>query len=209
MRRPLLLPLCIAATLAPSLALAEAGKVHVHGVANLDVSVDGGIIEMNLTAPKHDVVGFERAPRDAAEEAQLLAARKKVLDHASLWLFSVRAQCGAEAPVLVEGGTSASMEAKDHDHDEHDHSHDHGHDHGHDDHGHDDHDHGDHDHGGHSDWTVRYRFRCDAPAGLTRIETGAFAAFPSLQTINVQLVDASGARALTLTPSATRIDLAP
>lgn len=202
-RRPPLLPLCLAAALAPSLAFAEAGKVHVHGVAQLDVAIDGGLIEMNLTAPKYDLVGFERAPRDAAEEAQLLAARKKVLDHAALWLFSVRAQCGAEAPVLVEGAAPVSMDAQPGAHD-HDHSHDHEHDHSH------DHAHGhDHDHGGHSDWSVRYRFRCASPRGLTRIDTQAFTVFPSLQTINVQLADARGARELVLTPAATRIDLAP
>jgi len=108
----------------------------------------------------------------------MLAARKQVLNHAALWRFSVRAQCVAEAPVLVEGGA-------------HDHDHDHDHDHA------------------HSDWSVRYRFRCAVPAALTRIETQAFAAFPSLQTIEVQLVDARGARAFALTPAGTRIDLSP
>ena len=187
-----------AALLLPAHVAAEAGKAHVHGAGRVDAAVEGGRIELTLTAPKHDLVGFERAPRDAAEEAQLLAARQRVLDHAALWAFSVRAGCVAEAPVLVEGGDSG------HDHEHgHDHSHDHDHDHSHD-HSHDH----DHDHQ-HADWTVRYRFQCATPAALRSIDTRLFAVFPSLQTIDVQLIDGAGARAVQLTPANVRLSVTP
>ena len=55
---------------------------------------------------------------------------------------------------------------------------------------------------------MRYRFRCAAPEALRSIDTGLFAAFPSLQSVSVQLLDPSGARAETLTPAATRLSLA-
>jgi hypothetical protein len=168
-------------------ALAQAGHAHVHGVARLDVAVDGGRVELRLTAAMQDLVGFERAPRDAEDEARLQAARKAVLDHARLWRFNAAARCIAEGPVLEVPGT-ASMEVHDH----HDHDHEH---------------HG--DGGEHADWSVRYRFQCAQPSALKAIDSGAFDVFPALETVEVQVVDGAGARAETLSAFARRIAVTP
>jgi hypothetical protein len=181
-------PRCIAlfAALAlPSFAAAQAQHAHVHGQAFVDVAVEAGVVEINLRAPAQDLVGFERAAATPEEEAQVLAARKAVLDHARLWQFNAAARCVAEGPVLEVPGTGTAHD--------HDHSHDHE--------GHD-------DHGAHSDWTVRYRFRCAAPEALRAIDSGMFAVFPSLQSATVQVLEATGAREETLTASATRLALA-
>lgn len=177
----------------PSLAPAQTQHAHVHGQAFVDVAVEGGRVEVALRATAHDLVGFERKAETPEEEATVLAARKAVLDHGRIWQFSVAARCTAEGPVLDVPGAAAGEEHHDHDHD---HSHDH------DEHAHD-------DHAGHSDWTVRYRFRCAAPESLRSIDTGLFTAFPSLQSATVQLLDAGGAREVTLTPGAARLSLAP
>ncbi|WP_397596569.1 DUF2796 domain-containing protein [Silanimonas sp.] len=185
-------PLCIAlfaALAVPSFVAAQAQHAHVHGQAFVDVAVDAGVVEINLRATAQDLVGFERDAATPEEEAQVLAARKAVLDHARLWQFNAAARCVAEGPVLEVPGAG---EAHDHDHD---HSHDHDHDH-------------DHDHVAHSDWTVRYRFRCAAPEALRAIDSGMFAVFPSLQSATVQVLDATGAREETLTASANRLALA-
>ena len=188
-------PLCIAlfaAIAVPSFVAAQAQHAHVHGQAFVDVAVDAGVVEINLRATAQDLVGFERAAATPEEEAQVLAARKAVLDHARLWQFNAAARCVAEGPVLEVPGAG---EAHDHGHD---HSHDHSHDHDHE--GHD-------DHVAHSDWTVRYRFRCAAPEALRAIDSGMFAVFPSLQSATVQVLDATGAREATLTASANRLTL--
>jgi hypothetical protein len=185
-------PLCIAlfaAIAVPSFVAAQAQHAHVHGQAFVDVAVDAGVVEINLRATAQDLVGFERAAATPEEEAQVLAARKAVLDHSRLWQFNAAARCVAEGPVLEVPGAG---EAHDHDH-----SHDHDHDHE----GHD-------DHVAHSDWTVRYRFRCAAPEALRAIDSGMFAVFPSLQSATVQVLDATGAREETLTASANRLALA-
>ena len=183
--RPMSLPFAAAALLlagAPvATALAQAGHAHVHGVARLDVAVDGGRVELRLTAAMQDLVGFERAPRDAEDEARLQAARKAVLDHARLWRFNAAARCIAEGPVLDVPGT-ASMDA---------------------------HDHHDHHEGAHTDWTVRYRFQCAQPRALQAIDSGAFEVFPALETVEVQVVDGAGARAETLSAFARRIAVTP
>ena len=185
-------PLCLAlfaALAVPSFVAAQAQHAHLHGQAFVDVAVDGGEVEVHLRATAQDLVGFERAAATPEEEARITAARKAVLDHASLWQFNAAARCVAEGPVLEVPGTGGA----------HDHDHDHaqGHDH--------DPAHG--DHAAHADWTVRYRFRCAAPEALRAIDAGMFAAFPSLQSATVQVLDATGAREETLTASANRLVL--
>jgi Protein of unknown function (DUF2796) len=62
---------CVAVALAlgavPVLA-AEPVHAHVHGAVQLDVAVDGQTLTLTLEAPLDSVVGFERAPRTAAEK---------------------------------------------------------------------------------------------------------------------------------------------
>lgn len=184
--RPLSAALLLALS-AASMTQAQVQHAHVHGQAFVDVAVDGGTVEIQLRATAHDLVGFERKAENAEEEAQVLAARKAVLDHARLWQFSVAARCVADGPVLEVPGAAGDA------HDDHDHEHDHE----------------GHEHGGHSDWMVRYRIRCAAPQNLRSIDTGLFTAFPSLQSATVQLLDAAGAREVTLTASANRLSLTP
>lgn len=182
---------CIAAALALTVAAASPSTVaaqqqaHVHGQASIDVAIEGGSVEILLRAPAQDLVGFERAPATLEEEARLLAAREALLDHARLWRFSVGARCVAEGPTIDLPGAKAA-EA----HEGHDHGHRHN------------------EHGDHSDWQARYRFRCAAPEALRAIEASLFEAFPSLQSVGVQLVDERGARAETLTPARRRLVLA-
>ena len=56
--------LVLAACAAPA-ALAQ----HSHGVAKLDVAIEGSRLALELAAPMGDLVGFERDPRDAKERA--------------------------------------------------------------------------------------------------------------------------------------------
>ncbi len=193
----------LAPALASALALvtltpvsqAHVQHAHVHGKAFADLAIDGERVEIQLRATAQDLVGFERAPASAAEEARVLDARKAMLDHARLWQFSVAARCTADAPTLeVAGATTLNG-------DDQRHKHDHGHDHDH-----------DPSHGGgaqHVDWTARYTFRCAEPSALRAIDTGVFEHFPSLQTITVQVIDARGARGEALTPATPRITLQP
>ena len=46
---------------------AFAGKAHQHGVARLDLAVDGGTVTIAVEMPLDALVGFERSPRTGAE----------------------------------------------------------------------------------------------------------------------------------------------
>lgn len=161
-------------------ATAQEQHAHVHGLAYLNLAIEGKSVSMELTATAYDLVGFERAARDDAERSRLTEVRKSLLNHAALWQFTVAAGCVAQPPVLQVPGAN----------------------------GHD-HDHAEHDHGNHSDWQVSYRFECQNPQALRSITVSVFKQFPSLETIQVQLLNTAGASALTLQASNPRIALTP
>ncbi|MCB1546297.1 MAG: DUF2796 domain-containing protein [Hyphomicrobiaceae bacterium] len=53
---------------------AFAGKAHQHGVARLDLAVDGGTVTIAVEMPLDALVGFERSPRTGAERQAAAAA---------------------------------------------------------------------------------------------------------------------------------------
>jgi hypothetical protein len=84
---------CALLALALVSPMAAAHKAHTHGVADLDVAVDGGRISVALSAPAADVVGFEHAPRDAAQRDAVAAAEKLLRSHAELFAMPASAGC--------------------------------------------------------------------------------------------------------------------
>lgn len=66
---------CLAAVLltAATAGAAQAAGTHAHGVARLDVAVDGPVLTLQLASPLESLLGFERAPRNDAERAQVRA----------------------------------------------------------------------------------------------------------------------------------------
>ena len=56
----------------------QAGEAHVHGVARLDVAVAGSDLEIELTSPAFNLVGFEYAPRKAPDQAAAVQTRHKL-----------------------------------------------------------------------------------------------------------------------------------
>ncbi|MEM9060611.1 MAG: DUF2796 domain-containing protein [Pseudomonadota bacterium] len=154
----LLMASCVLA--GPALAQHAA---HEHGHGDLKIAIDGDELQIELTSPGADIVGFEHAPKTDADHAAVDAAVEKLKGAAALFPLPGAAGCESEGieiySALIDGG---SVKVGDHDHDDHghkddDHAHkddDHGHkddDHAHkdDDHGHkdDDHAHKDDDHG--------------------------------------------------------------
>lgn len=138
------------------------GHAHVHGQARLDVVVDGDQLVLTLQAPLDSVVGFEHAPRTAAQRQAADAALKALADAGRLFKPPAEAGCAAvsqsvQAPVL-QGAA------------------------------------GD----GHADLDADYRFRCQAPAALTRLDLGLFDALPRLQRLDVQIAGPSGQSKRTL-----------
>lgn len=178
---------CLALTLAgAALAHDHEGHrqhgAHVHGLADMNIAVDGEVLEIELVAPAANIVGFEHAPRTDEQHAALDAAKQRLREADTIFGIDPAAECRA-SHVEVH---STLEDADDHDH------------HHHDDHAHD------HDHA-HSDIVAQYRFECARPERLAGLDVRLFEPFPGNEAIQVQVLTATSQDGLRLTPERTRV----
>lgn len=86
-------------------SLAHAGQAHVHGVAALDVAIEGERLTLEFSSPLDNLVGFERAPRSDKEKARVAQVLERLRKPEALFVPSAAARCKAgpvkiDAPVL-------------------------------------------------------------------------------------------------------------
>jgi len=169
---------------------------HVHGIAALNLALEGNEVHMELDSPAANIVGFEHAPSSEADHAVLEKAVATVKEDDRLFRFSWEAGCGIEEPEV----TSALL-----DEDHRGHGADHGHGkkeaHDHDEHQHEEHGHEEHGGETHSDIEAVYHFECDRPGKLTQLTVDLFEAFRGTEKLNVQYVIESKQGAAELTPA--------
>lgn len=175
---------------APAVVLAEPG-VHTHGDARLQLALAGDALEIDLTVPGMDAVGFEHAPRDDAQRAALAAAVAK-LEASPDWLaFEPAGACTVTEASAHGHGYDAEHDAQDGgdhgaahgDAHAHDHDHDHQADHDHD---HDAHAHGEGDDHAHAELHLTLHAHCAQPP--VAVSLGLVEAFPALQRVRVEYV---------------------
>lgn len=174
--------LCVIATCLTLPVKAE--DAHVHGVGKLNLAIDGGIVEMELTAPAADIVGFEHKPKDDADHAALDAAVAALGKASDLFVLPEDGGCKL-TEVEIESGLI------DDEHDDHAHGDKHDDDHAHGNKHEDDHAHGDHaeDHDEeHADFEAHYVLTCSDPGALTHMDVRYFEVFPAAQELDVQAI---------------------
>ena len=86
-------PLVAAFALTLSCPLLQAQHAHEHGVAHLQIAVEGGTVEASFDLPGHDLLGFEHAPATEAEKAAVTAAGARLKDAAAILRLSPEAKC--------------------------------------------------------------------------------------------------------------------
>lgn len=161
---------------------AFAGKAHQHGVAKLDVTLEGQRLTLDLDSPLDNLLGFERAPRTAAERQKVQAMSDTLKDAARVFTPDAAAGCTAlpselVAPVAGLGSAAGTPGTKPAD-------------------GH-----------AHADLAATFAFDCRQPDALQSIEVGLFKAFSGFKRIEVQLATPRGQASRTLTPAAARLAL--
>jgi hypothetical protein len=173
---------------------------HVHGIAALNLALEGDEVHVELDSPAANIVGFEHAPSSEADHAALDKAVATLKDGDQLFRFNSEAGCRMEKAEV----TSALV---DEEHGEHagKHADDHGHEkkaaHGHDEHQYEEHGHEEHGGEAHSDIEAAYHFECDQPGRLTQLTVELFEAFPGMEKLNLQYVIESKQGAAELTPA--------
>ncbi|AMR68456.1 DUF2796 domain-containing protein [Aquipseudomonas alcaligenes] len=151
---------------------------HEHGVASLNVALDGQTLEIQLQSPAMNLVGFEHEAKSDSDKAKVAAARQHLEQPQALFALPIEAKCALQDSELdspLFGG---------HAHDEHEHADEHG----------------------HSDIDASYRFACANAEALQTLELGSFfGTFPGTEKLEVQLIGPSGQQGAELTPSNSRL----
>lgn len=151
---------------------------HVHGQAELNIAIEKNDIEMELSSPAMNLLGFEYKPSSTEDKQQLAHTLNSLRQGHTL--FSLGA---CELKDSDVSSTLLDTHHKD-DHPEEKHtnaSHDSEHDHDHDS------EHAQKHQSSHSDFAVHYHFSCSEgiPA---QIKTALFVTFPGLQHIAVTVL---------------------
>lgn len=146
-------------------ALAE---VHTHGLGVLQIVLDGPELAVSFKAPAHDLVGFEHAPRDAAEEKALAETLARLREPNAVIAPPPVARCASTDVQRMDDRTA---------------------------------------HAAHEDLVFDYRYRCATPDALDALTVTAFASFPALARLRVQLLGADGARELEIGADEPRLPL--
>ena len=93
---------------------------HEHGVGVLSIAVEGHDVEIELTVPGSDAVGFEHIPSSESERQAIIAGAEILRNVNGIVILSPEAKCRVEDVAVVSG----LMEDKKDDHgdgDKHEH----------------------------------------------------------------------------------------
>lgn len=177
---------------------AHAGKAHEHGAGKLNLVQDSAAYTLELELPLDTLVGFERAPRTAAERQAAQAALARLRDPAALFRTqpasagctisaadiaaplleasaappSQNAQAKAATQASAKPAPSGTQVAD-----------------------------------AHADAAATYTLQCPPQAAPQRLEVMLFEAFPRLKRLEVQTALAGGQGRVKLSPGSRMIDL--
>jgi hypothetical protein len=166
----LLLPLLIA----PSLGMAA--EAHVHGVATLQIAVDGNQLQLSFSSPLNNLLGFEQMPRTDKQKAAVRHTAETLRQAERLFLPTQAAQCSLKS-VELESPVLEKAPDKTHRHEGHE----------------------------HADLDGEFMFICSKPAELRDLEVNLFGDFPLLKKLKTVAATPGGQTAATLNPNSKRI----
>lgn len=81
--------------------MAHEPGAHVHGIAKLQVAVDGDILTLGLESPLDNLLGFERMPRSEKQKAAVRDMAERLNKPGALFLPTPAAKCAAVSVKLV------------------------------------------------------------------------------------------------------------
>ena len=175
---------------------------HVHGVAQMNLAVEGEKAFIELVTPAMNIVGFEHQPSTSAQRSAVLEAAEKLEDGGSLFAFSKEADCTLVSAVIDsdlldhgdDGQAHRDSHEKHHDEEPSDEKHRHR---------------AAENHGeeGHSEFEASYQFTCTRPKKLRALEVNLFTVFPGFEQIDTQVLTASGQSGAKISAGNNRVDL--
>ncbi|NIE75565.1 DUF2796 domain-containing protein [Pantoea sp. Ap-967] len=150
---------------------------HEHGVAKLNVVLDGNTLELELDSPAMNLVGFEHLASSDADKAKVAAVRQQLEQPLKLFGLAAAAGCKEDQQELESPLFGDAAKADD-DGDEHEKGH------------------------VHSDINAHYQLTCATPEKLAQLDLAPlYKAFPATQKINVQLIGPNGQKGVETSPA--------
>lgn len=87
---------------------------HEHGVAHMDIALEGGSLHISIKVPLESLLGYERAPRNAAEKAAASALLDRFKKGQPVLALPGQAQCKEAAPAQVKAPLIEGQSSGDH-----------------------------------------------------------------------------------------------
>lgn len=157
---------------------------HEHGVTTVEIAIQGEVLEVHLTAPGMDLVGFEHEAATGPDLAAVEGVVHLLSDPKNVLTLPDAAGCQASE-------IAANLARDDHAEAEHEHEHE-----------------TDHAHEvEHTEFTAQYSFNCTDPAALTEMSFPYFQTFEHAHEIDVVYITDQGVGSATATRDAARISL--
>ena len=186
---------------------------HVHGLAELNIAMEGKTLEIQLISPAMNLLGFEHKASSKEERAAVEHGESQLHNHEALFLLSneqcVHTMTTVDVSDLIERTESSTSDQDEHDgHDESEHD-------GHDEDEHDGHDEDESEHhhenhaeaDKHSDVTATYQYRCENTTSLSSITVNVFDSFSGIHNLDVMWISTSHQGGVTLTSKNRTIKL--
>jgi hypothetical protein len=188
---------------------AKTGEVHqhgahIHGIADLNIAIEGSELYVEFLSPAANIVGFEHSPRTEEQKAAVQQAIDTLKNWEKLFVLPSLADCklsDLDVDTNIEGDADHSSGSGD----EHKHSAETGE---YDEESHHDGDANEHAEEGarHSEFKAAYLFVCGKPDKLTHADVMLSSVFPGIEHIETQLLTQTKKTALELTIKSNRID---
>lgn len=163
-------------------------EAHIHGIASLTLAAENREVQVMLSSPAANLLGFEHPPANEAERTAVARAKTSLEETRRLFGFPEQAACQS-VHTAVRSELFATHREEHGERHERDRAH-----------ASESHRHAEEDHGaGHADITAEYHFECAHPGKLDRLHVRLFEVFPAIEHLEVQYImgDKQGSAELT------------
>jgi hypothetical protein len=168
-----------------------AADPHEHGVAHLDVAIDGAVVSLTLRGAGDGFVGFEYTAGTDEEHRRVEAASAALRQGEKLFAFDAVAGC-TQTSADIDVPHESTVNHADHDKHGHPYYHQYG-----------------EEHEDHADWSAQWEFECREPGAIRVLRTDLFDAFPRISEVRVQFISKAMQTGAKLTASSRRLTVVP
>ena len=168
-------------------------QAHEHGVGQLNLVAERTSVEIELTAPAADIVGFEHRPSTKQQHLKVQKGLDALKSVDRLFSFPSSARCevrdvDVRSPLAAAGHAEdrsvGQADEKNHDHDRHA---------------------DEKSEETHADFRAHYKFECERPNELNFVDVHYFKIFPAAREIEAQSISPRGQGSRELTPHSNRL----